>query len=139
MAYNNRRSYSNNSYNRSYSSNSYSGGGYGSNRRNYQRKKTSGCTIKLNATTSTGRKMEVIASGWLKTRNGLISYVGSPASDKYQKQDSDNVKMVFKVTQGVQKNVFWGTYNPHTQSIYIQEMNIIGMKSKNASFFRKGR
>lgn len=100
-------------------------------------KPTSGCKVFKNRKTASGETKEIVATGWLKTRNGLISYVGSPASAKYQK-DNGNIKLVFKVTQGVSHGLYWGTYNTSTNQIYIQGMNIIGMPSRKSSFFRKG-
>lgn len=133
MAYNNYQGFEGQN-NRS---NNRSNGGYKKSYSNQSKKPTSGCKVYKNRKTPSGEIKEVVATGWLKTRAGLIAYVGSPADKKYQ-TDSGNIKMVFKVTQGVQSQLYWGTFNPITNMVYIQNMNIIGMPSRKSSFFRKG-
>ena len=120
-------------FNRNSSFAGYGGRRYSNN--GGQRKKRSGCTKRSH--TRTGEDKKVIINGWRTSRYGLISYVAVPASNKYQ--NSENLKMVVKVRQGIQENTFWGTWNNRKNLLYIQGINLIGMPTKDSSFFRKGK
>lgn len=138
MAYKNNWNNSGYSTNKSNSNNYSYSPSSGQNKSYGSKKPNSGCKVYKNRKTQSGEIKEIVASGWLKTRAGLISYVGSPADKKYQ-TDSGNIKMVFKVTQGVQSQLYWGTFNPITNMLYIQNINIIGMPSRKSSFFRRSK
>lgn len=103
-----------------------------------QKKKYSGCKVKKNHTTFKGEKIPLVAFGWMKTRTQFITWVGSTAKSKYQKNENI-MKLSLKVTVNGVSRLAWGTYNPSTNMVYIQDLNIIGMPAKNSSFFRKSR
>lgn len=101
-------------------------------------KKYSGCKVKKNHKTFKGDVIPVVAFGWMKTRSTFISWVGSTADKKYQNNDQI-MKLSVKVTVNGVARLAWGTYNPTTNMVYIQDLNIIGMPTKNSSFYRKSR
>jgi hypothetical protein len=100
--------------------------------------KNSGCTVQKNYLTKGAkpRTLAVLVTGWLKVGTRFLKYVASPAPKEYQK-NPEILKLSVKVTEGLQDKLYWGTWNPKDNMVYIQDINICGMPKKNSSFFRK--
>ncbi len=127
--YNNRA----NNYTRNYRQAAYHPGGQSGYR--VAAPPNSGC--KQSSRTKTGIDKGVIISAWRRTKFGKLSVVAVPAAEKYQGLKSGNLKMVCKVTQGIQSALKWGTWNQQKGILYVQEVNLIASPGKNAAWFRK--
>lgn len=121
-------------YQNSYGSN-YRGGGltfYGRNSNGYrsnqygqhQKKNHSGCTVRKDAVSKTGKRFDIMVNGWKYTRRtGLWSFVAVPASSKYQKGNR-HITMVAKIKSQFGVSTVWAYWNPSKQILSIPDMRI---------------
>lgn len=95
-------------------------------------KKRSGCTVKVNYTTKSGKLMPWILQGWKYTkRTGMISILAVPASAKYQTENPNYNKVVVTVTTLTGQSTFWANFNVSKQILIINELKMVASGRDN--------
>lgn len=96
-------------------------------------KKHSGCKEKRDYITKDGVKKVHVMYGWKYTkRDGLSTFVATPASDKHQKGKNPNyLSYVVTITSGMNKSIQWGQYNIQTGNLSMIDIKMNASAKNN--------